>query len=284
MQKEKQTRRDEVRVRIVLTVLIVICAIRQFMNGDYQNVFICVLSLFLLGLPRFIEEKLDLDLPPFLEVIIMLFIFSAEILGEINAYYEKIPMWDTMLHTINGFLMAAIGFSLVDIFNRSERFLVKLSPVFVAIVAFCFSMTIGVLWEFFEFFMDRTFAMDMQKDFFVTTINSVALNPSGANAAIHVDVDSLLVNGEDWIAKYGGYLDIGLIDTMKDLFVNFIGAVVFSFIGYFYVKHRGRGRLAPKFIPVINHGDGYDVDNFGNPIPEKPQKKDRKPSSKKRSE
>ncbi|WP_394272224.1 hypothetical protein [Butyricicoccus sp.] len=284
MQKEKQTRRDEVRVRIVLTVLIVICAIRQFMNGDYQNVFICVLSLFLLGLPRFIEEKLDLDLPPFLEVIIMLFIFSAEILGEINAYYEKIPMWDTMLHTINGFLMAAIGFSLVDIFNRSERFLVKLSPVFVAIVAFCFSMTIGVLWEFFEFFMDRTFAMDMQKDFFVTTINSVALNPSGANAAIHVDVDSLLVNGEDWIAKYGGYLDIGLIDTMKDLFVNFIGAVVFSFIGYFYVKHRGRGRLAPKFIPVINHGDGYGVDNFGNPIPEKPQKKDRKPSSKKRSE
>ena len=284
MQKEKQTRRDEVRVRIVLTVLIVICAIRQFMNGDYQNVFICVLSLFLLGLPRFIEEKLDLDLPPFLEVIIMLFIFSAEILGEINAYYEKIPMWDTMLHTINGFLMAAIGFSLVDIFNRSERFLVKLSPVFVAIVAFCFSMTIGVLWEFFECFMDRTFAMDMQKDFFVTTINSVALNPSGANAAIHVDVDSLLVNGEDWIAKYGGYLDIGLIDTMKDLFVNFIGAVVFSFIGYFYVKHRGRGRLAPKFIPVINHGDGYGVDNFGNPIPEKPQKKDRKPSSKKRSE
>ena len=284
MQKEKQTRRDEVRVRIVLTVLIVICAIRQFMNGDYQNVFICVLSLFLLGLPRFIEEKLDLDLPPFLEVIIMLFIFSAEILGEINAYYVKIPMWDTMLHTINGFLMAAIGFSLVDIFNRSERFLVKLSPVFVAIVAFCFSMTIGVLWEFFEFFMDRTIAMDMQKDFFVTTINSVALNPSGANAAIHVDVDSLLVNGEDWIAKYGGYLDIGLIDTMKDLFVNFIGAVVFSFIGYFYVKHRGRGRLAPKFIPVINHGDGYGVDNFGNPIPEKPQKKDRKPSSKKRSE
>ncbi|MGM9630873.1 hypothetical protein [Butyricicoccus sp.] len=282
-EKEKQTRRDEVRVRIVLTVLIVICAIRQFMNGDYQNVFICVLSLFLLGLPRFIEEKLDLDLPPFLEVIIMLFIFSAEILGEINAYYEKIPMWDTMLHTINGFLMAAIGFSLVDIFNRSERFLVKLSPVFVAIVAFCFSMTIGVLWEFFEFFMDRTFAMDMQKDFFVTTINSVALNPSGANAAIHVEVDSLLVNGEDWIAKYGGYLDIGLIDTMKDLFVNFIGAVVFSFIGYFYVKHRGRGRLAPKFIPVINHGDGYGVDNFGNPIPEKPQKKDRKPSSKKRS-
>ena len=273
MQKEKPKTSNELRVRTILTILIVICAVRQFINDDYQNVFICFLSLFLLGLPRFIEKKLDLDLPPFLEVIIMLFIFSAEIMGEINAYYEKIPMWDTMLHTINGFLMAAIGFSLVDIFNRSERFLVKLSPVFVAIVAFCFSMTIGVLWEFFEFFMDRTFAMDMQKDFFVTSINSVALNPTGANVPIHLQVDSLLVNGEDWIAKYGGYLDIGLIDTMKDLFVNFIGAVVFSVIGYFYVKHRGRGRFAPKFIPIINHGDGYGVDNFGNPIPEKPQKK-----------
>ena len=145
-------------------------------------------------------------------------------------------------------------------------------------------MTIGVLWEFFEFFMDRTFAMDMQKDFFVTSINSVALNPTGANVPIHLQVDSLLVNGEDWIAKYGGYLDIGLIDTMKDLFVNFIGAVVFSVIGYFYVKHRGRGRFAPKFIPIINHGDGYGVDNFGNPIPEKPQKKDQKSGSEKRRE
>ncbi|MCI6925594.1 hypothetical protein [Butyricicoccus porcorum] len=284
MQKEKPKTSNELRVRTILTILIVICAVRQFINDDYQNVFICFLSLFLLGLPRFIEKKLDLDLPPFLEVIIMLFIFSAEIMGEINAYYEKIPMWDTMLHTINGFLMAAIGFSLVDIFNRSERFLVKLSPVFVAIVAFCFSMTIGVLWEFFEFFMDRTFAMDMQKDFFVTSINSVALNPTGANVPIHLQVDSLLVNGEDWIAKYGGYLDIGLIDTMKDLFVNFIGAVVFSVIGYFYVKHRGRGRFAPKFIPIINHGDGYGVDNFGNPIPEKPQKKDQKSGSEKRRE
>lgn len=284
MQKEKPKTSNELRVRTILTILIVICAVRQFINDDYQNVFICFLSLFLLGLPRFIEKKLDLDLPPFLEVIIMLFIFSAEIMGEINAYYEKIPVWDTMLHTINGFLMAAIGFSLVDIFNRSERFLVKLSPVFVAIVAFCFSMTIGVLWEFFEFFMDRTFAMDMQKDFFVTSINSVALNPTGANVPIHLQVDSLLVNGEDWIAKYGGYLDIGLIDTMKDLFVNFIGAVVFSVIGYFYVKHRGRGRFAPKFIPIINHGDGYGVDNFGNPIPEKPQKKDQKSGSEKRRE
>lgn len=267
-----QKRQKEFTIRTILTILILLCLIRQFMKQDYENVFICILSLFLLGLPRMLCEKFDIYLPPFLEGIIMLFIFSAEILGEVNAYYERIPMWDTMLHTINGFLMAAIGFSLVDIFNRSDRFLVKLSPLFVSIVAFCFSMTIGVLWEFFEFSVDSLFRMDMQKDFFVTTINSVALNSAHTNTPIHMNVESLLVNGQDWMAQYGGYLDIGLIDTMKDLFVNFIGAVVFSIIGFFYVKQRGRGNFAPKFIPTIKREDD-DLDEFGNLIDNKANEK-----------
>ena len=172
-------------------------------------------------------------------------------MGEINSYYTKIPYWDTMLHTINGFLMAAIGFTLVDIFNRSERFSVKLSPLFLAIVAFCFSMTVGVLWEFFEFAADTYLHMDMQKDWIVHEINSVMFNPDGLNIVEHVKIDSLIVNGEDWIAKYGGYIDIGLIDTMKDLIVNFIGAVVFSIIGFFYVKSRGQGKFASAFIPRV---------------------------------
>ena len=66
-----------------------------------------------------------------------------------------------------------------------------------------------------------------------------------------VPIKSLIVNGEDFIAKYGGYIDVGLIDTMKDLIVNFIGAVVFSFIGFFYVKTRGKGKIAKQFIPTV---------------------------------
>ena len=104
---------------------------------------------------------------------ILLFIFAAEVLGEISAYYTTYPYWDTMLHTLNGFLCAAVGFCLVDLFDRSERFSLTLSPVFMAIVAFCFSMTIGVLWEFFECSMDRIFLFDMQKDTVVTAISSV---------------------------------------------------------------------------------------------------------------
>ena len=145
--------------------------------------------------------------------------------------------------------MAAIGFALIDLFNRSDRFSIKMSPYFVAFFAFCFSMTVGVLWEFFEFSMDWFFGMDMQKDWIVPAINSVKLNPTGANIPIHVDVQSVVINGETW--NLGGYLDIGIVDTMKDLMVNFVGAVVFSVIGILYLTHRGKGKLAASLIPQV---------------------------------
>lgn len=247
-QKEKKRR---LTVRGTLSLLVLATIIRQFFLHNYEGIFVGVLTLILFGVPTFIERKTDIDLPPVLEGIIYCFIFAAEILGELNSFYTKIPYWDSMLHTINGFLMAAIGFALVDIFNRSDRFSVKLSPLFLAIVAFCFSMTVGVLWEFFEFAMDTYIGTDMQKDWIVTAINSVKFDPNGLNVVHHVDIDSLVVNGEDWIAKYGGYIDIGLIDTMKDLIVNFIGAVIFSIIGFFYVKSRGKGKFASQFIPKV---------------------------------
>lgn len=112
-------------------------------------------------------------------------------------------------------------------------------------------MTVGVLWEFFEFGADQMMGTDMQKDFIVQNINSVSLNPDGLNNVEHVKVESLVVNGEDWMEFPGGYLDIGLIDTMKDLQVNFIGAVAFSIIGYFYVKTRGKGKIAASLIPIV---------------------------------
>lgn len=246
-----RNKRRRLTIRGTLSALVVATAVRQTIVGNYENLFLCVLTLVLFCVPMFIDRRLGIDLPPALETIIYCFIFSAEILGEVNSYYTRIPSWDTMLHTINGFLMAAIGFALVDIFNRSEKFTFKLSPLFLAVVAFCFSMTVGVLWEFFEFFMDTNFATDMQKDWIVHTIHSVMFQPDGLNIVVHKPIESLVVNGEDWIAKYGGYIDIGLIDTMKDLIVNFIGAVTFSVIGFFYAKKRGQGRFASAFIPRV---------------------------------
>lgn len=235
-------------VYIVLRALVILTMILQIFNKNYENVFLCILTLLLLIVPSFIQVEFKIELPTALEIIILLFIFSAEILGEIQSFYIKFPIWDTVLHTLNGFLAAAIGFSLVDILNNNKRLQFKMSPVFMALVAFCFSMTIGVLWEFFEFSMDTFFGMDMQKDTIIHTITSVVLDPTQSNRPVTINgINEVLINGQN--LGLGGYLDIGLIDTMEDLFVNFIGATVFSIIGYFYVKKRGKGHIAWRFIP-----------------------------------
>ncbi len=241
-------------VYVVLRMLVILMMILQIFNRNYENVFLCILTLILLIMPSLVQINLKIELPTALEITILIFIFAAEILGEIQSYYIKFAFWDTVLHTINGFLMAAIGFALVDILNRSKKFSIQLSPVFVAIVAFCFSMTIGVIWEFFECAMDQIFNLDMQKDTIVHSIHSVMLDPTNSNIAVGIgNIRDVTVNGES--LGLGGYLDIGLLDTMKDLFVNFIGAVVFSVIGYFYVKNRGKGRFARRFIPRLKSKD-----------------------------
>lgn len=248
-----QNKKLVLTIYLLLRASVILMLVMQLLNQNYENVMLCVLTLVLFLLPSAIERRLAIDLPDTLEIIILLFIYAAEILGEIRAYYIQFPYWDTMLHTLNGFLCAAIGFSLVDLLNRQERFSLSLSPFFMAVVAFCFSMTIGVLWEFFEFAMDHLVLFDMQKDTVLDTISTVMLDPGGGTKAVVVSgiKDTILVleDGTRMSLGLGGYLDVGIVDTMKDLFVNFIGAVVFSVIGYFYVKGRGKGSFATRFIP-----------------------------------
>ncbi len=241
-------------INLVLSIIVAAVLVARFLRGDYYSVFLCILTLLLFNIPLFVDKRLNISLPKELEAIILLFIFSAEILGEIGSFYTHIPWWDTMLHTINGFLMAAIGFALIDILNNSPKFHFNMSPLFVAFVAFCFSMTVGVVWEFFEFFMDYFTLTDMQKDRMVLDISSVLLNPTGLNDEIVIKgIESTTLNltdGSTYLIE-GGYLDIGIIDTMKDLFVNLIGAIVFSIIGYFYIIGRNNGVFAKKFIPQL---------------------------------
>ena len=243
-------RRSAMIVYVLLRLLVVLVLVAQVFNGDYENVFLCVLTLILLMIPSMIETNTRIDIPDTLEIIMLCFIFAAAILGEIRSYYVTFPFWDTMLHSLNGFLAAAIGFSLVDILNQSKRFSFRLSPLFVAIVAFCFSMTIGVVWEFFECAMDLVLGTDMQKDTIRSVIRTVMLDPSRQQHVVVVDnIRTVAVNGKD--LGLGGYLDIGLYDTMLDLFVNFLGALVFSVAGYFYVKHRKTNSFLARFIPKL---------------------------------
>ena len=244
-------------VYVVLRLIVVAELVLSILRGEYESAFICLLVLILFILPFFIQQNFGIQLPTTLEIIILLFIFAAEILGELEGYFITYPDWDTMLHTTTGFLCAATGFALIDILNRNSRIKFHLSPIYVALAAFCFSMTVGVLWEFFEFGMDRLFHLDMQKDTVVQSITSVMLDPTNSNTPITIDgIHSVAVNGND--LGFDGYLDIGLYDTMEDLFVNFIGAVTFSVIGYFYIKHRGKGKLARAFIPTLSEQEEQD--------------------------
>ncbi len=248
----------DVAVYFVLRFLVILVMIRQIFTANWNNVFLCILTLILFLVPVVIDRKFNIRLPNTLQTIILLFIFSAEILGEINEFYLHFAHWDTILHTLNGFLCAAIGFSMIDILNRKEVFHTKLSPIFVALVAFCFSMTVGVLWEFFEFGMDRVFKYDMQKDEILKTIATVELNPSGKNIAVVIDnIEKTIIQSRDNEGNLvlteidGGYLDIGISDTMKDLIVNFIGAIVFSILGLLYIKNKDEYKFAEQFIPVL---------------------------------
>lgn len=246
LELEVREHRSSLVVYLILRTLVILVLVRQIMMQNYENIFVCLLTLLLLLVPSFVQLTFKVELPIFLEILILVFIYAAEILGEIDNYYFSIPYWDTILHTINGFVCAAVGFSMVSLLNKSEKIQFFVSPLFLAIVSFTFSMTIGVLWEFFEFSMDQLFAMDTQKDTLITSIHSAGVDeilpPFEEN-----DIHEVTVNGE--VISDQGYIDIGLIDTMEDLFVNFVGATTFSLFSYFYARNKERFTFLQNFIP-----------------------------------
>ena len=236
----------------ILRFLVLLVLVRQIMLGNYENIFTCILTLLLFLVPSFVQLTFKVELPIFLEILILIFIYAAEILGEIDNYYFSIPYWDTILHTINGFVCAAVGFSTVSLLNRSQKIQFALSPIYMAIVSFTFSMTIGVLWEFFEFSMDQFFGMDTQKDTLITTVRSAGVDESIPGFTVE-DIHEVSLDGK--VISEEGYIDIGLIDTMEDLFVNFIGAGVFSVFSFFYVKNEDRFVFIQNFIPKKKEQD-----------------------------
>lgn len=249
----EQIKRNKVcfTVYATLRLLVILSLVIAILRGNYANAALCAATLILLLIPAFVERQFRIELPTALEVVVMCFIFAHAILGEIACFYVRVPGWDTMLHTLNGFICAGIGLSLIDLLNRHKCFKFELSPIYVILVAFCFSMTVGVLWEFLEFGSDMLLHTDMQKDTVVDRITSVMLDPTSSNQTVTVEgITDVSINGES--LGLGGYLDIGLIDTMKDLFVNFVGAVVFSAVGFFYLKFRGKkNRIIEGFVPTV---------------------------------
>ncbi|HWR23140.1 MAG TPA: hypothetical protein VN366_06615 [Feifaniaceae bacterium] len=198
-------------------------------RGDYILMLIqCVLGLIVMFMPSFLQRRFSIIFPDRIYVMYLVFLYCSIYLGEVRNFYYLIPFWDSILHGFSGVMLGALGFTIVNLLNREERLTVNLSPLFVSMFALCFAVTLGVLWEIYEFTFDGILGLNMQK-----------------------------------FALQGGALFVGrdaLIDTMKDLIIDFAGALVMSVIGYFSIK-KERDWVIQISLKRSPKGEGPNTDD-----------------------
>ena len=215
-------------------------------KGDFRKVLGAATTLAFFLLPGLFEKLLKMKFPAMLEIAIVFFIFSGPLLGEIHYLYVRTWYWDKLMHTVSGFIFAAVGYTFFNT-QRQEKQLGSSPSLYLAAAAICFSIAIAVLWEFYEFGADRLLSIDMQKDTVINTISSVMLDPTNRNIPIVIkDITDVAVNGES--LGFDGYLDIGLYDTMADLLCNTVGAIIFYVTAY--IDTKTNKRLLNKVVPV----------------------------------
>ncbi len=177
-------------------------------KSDYTLMLIqCVLGLAVMMIPMLIEQKWSISIPNYMYVLYFIFLYCAIYLGEVRSFYYIIPYWDTILHAFSGAMLGALGFALISILNNSKRIHLQLSPFFVAMFAFCFALAAGALWEIYEYIADSLFSLNMQK---------------------YMLKGGTLLTGQEALA-----------DTMKDIIVDAISALVISATGFFVYKIEG---------------------------------------------
>ena len=241
-------------VYTLFSIAIIAMAVLQLIRKNYGSFIICVLTLILYMMPYFLSKKFKICFPSGLEIMIFIFLFCSIILGEIQSFFGVFDHWDTLLHMMNGFISSAIGFSLIDLLNKTDKLHVKMSSFFVTSVAICFSMTIGVFWEFFEYGADRLLNFDMQKDSLVQVLPSTYLGEKGKNEVVIVDdIKKTVIYGkingkEEEVVIDGGFLDMGVKDTMDDMFDNLFGSLIFGVLCLLYMKGLDRFNITDKFL------------------------------------
>ena len=177
----------------------------QKVKSDYLLMLTqCLLGLLVMMLPTFVSKKWKIVVPNTIVILYYVFLYCAIYLGEVRNFYHLIPFWDDILHAFSGAMLGALGFILVDLLNKNKKVSVSLSPFFISVFAFCFAVSLGCIWEVYEFTLDSILGLNMQKH---TSSNGMALV---GNAA--------------------------LFDTMKDIIIDAAAAFVVSFIGYFASK------------------------------------------------
>lgn len=211
MQKKKNgfsAGKLEVFMRYFFIVLTFGAIILSIFQKQWEVLVSGFFTIILFMLPSLYSKKKNISIPPVFQIVILLFIFASMYLGEIHDYFYKYAWWDSMLHSVSAIILSYIGFLLIFTLNRDKNIHMRLSPFFIALFTFCFALTIGTLWEIFEFAVDALFGANMQK----------ARN----------------------LEEIYGVFDtrLGVIDTMRDLIVDSIGALLVSVIAYYYSKKK----------------------------------------------
>ena len=237
-------------IYLIIRLYIIINLINEIMNVNIQNILLCIFTIILLTIPFLLEKKYKIKIPQILKTTFFIYVFGTQILGEVNHFYVRVPHWDKIFHTLHGFISAGFGVSIIYLLNKKLASS-NLSPKFIILVAFCISITIGVGWEVLEYGADLLFNTDMQNDRYVDEINSMYLDSQKENKVIKIkNIDYVILYDKDdnIITKFNGYIDIGIHDTMIDLIVSIIGAIIFLIIYYPNLLNNKKNKFIDNFI------------------------------------
>lgn len=227
MHVHKKTKILYASVRILIVLIFIAVLLESVFSkrsdaDNSRNIFITIQAGFLMILtfiPWLITRTWKVEIPSVIEILFILFSVSHALLGEIGYFYARFSWWDSLLHFISGGLIAIIGFSLINLLNQNENLNIVLSPFFSAVFVICFSLAMGALWELTEFTFDFLAAGNSQR---------------------HTNI----ITGNAYIGQSALY------DTMKDLALDLLGAIIIGVIGYFDLKHR-EGKNLIKKIEII---------------------------------
>ncbi len=190
-------------ISYLIKLSLLIAIILDIYLKQYSTLFLTSVTLLLTFFPALLERSYKIRLPLGLEILILLFIYATLFLGEISDFYEKYWWWDLLLHSFSGILLGILGFIIVYSLNKDKKINLHMTPAFIALFSFTFAVSLGVVWELFEYFMDTLFGFNMQKS--------------------------------------------GLVDTMEDLIVDSLGALLISISSFVYLnKMRGKFHIVMR--------------------------------------
>lgn len=198
------------RIGFFLLAIVLLEMIIALFQHQWSTAILTFSVIVLVALPLFLAHKLHVYIPAQFQLITIAIVFAAIFLGEVQDYYRKFWWWDSALHAVTGFLMGIIGFLLVHIFNQVESIGLHMKSGFVAIFAFMFALGAGAIWEISEFFLDTLLGTNLQK-------------PMWGDAS-------------------------GLTDTMVDLMLDALGAMVICVYGYWHLKQPSRTSFLMRWI------------------------------------